>query len=132
LTLRGFSTGDDDAMTSTLNPRTPSDQSDAKLARLLAHHWDLFTPEEREAALLVAYAFGAEFAEVAHEDRETAFGDAKDYRRVCVRWAYEDVRVVNDVERELWRSQDDDPRVLWFGRGFEARRRELRRDDPRW
>ncbi|MBX3468655.1 MAG: hypothetical protein KF878_17410 [Planctomycetes bacterium] len=113
-------------MTRPPSPAPHPARGDLEIARLLSHNWDLFSARDQEAAILASYIMGADLAEEAWTDGETeACGDAMDYRRVCIRWAYEDHRVINDVERELWRSQDDDPRVLSFTRGFHERMLEL-------
>jgi hypothetical protein len=100
--------------------------TELRVARLVSHCWDLLSDADREAALAAARYFGCQLADETHGTDEEAYGDPKDYRRVCVVFASETCKVINDVERELWRSQDDDPRVVSFRRGFEDRARELR------
>jgi hypothetical protein len=106
----------------------PSDLAEAAIARLLSHHWCILDEEERRVALLCAELFGVDFATEAHADGEKeACGDGEDYVRVCIKWAYEECRALNDIERELWLSQGDDPRVRAFGQGFEKQMRRLTR-----
>lgn len=107
--------------------RTKREQEHAELARLLTHNLDLFSSKERKAAVLTAYTFGASFAEDAYEDGEDeACGDETDYRRVCVRYAYMTMKVINDVEYMLWKSASpDDIRFHAFRMGFDDRMSEI-------
>lgn len=111
------SPGDEEAE-SAWRRRTPSEHREARVARLLAYDWDILSVADQRAALLAAYSFGVDLAIEVVKDDDEAYGDAKDYRRVCIRWAYEDARVINDVEAALWKNVDDDPRMLAFQRGF--------------
>lgn len=105
--------------------RTETQTNEARVGRLLSHEWDLFTSKERKAAALAAYSFGAELAVEAHADGESAYGDLDDYRRVCVKFAW-DAKVCNDVEVELWRSaSENDPRLIAFEMGFQAEMERL-------
>lgn len=106
--------------------RTKLEQNEAIVARLLSYEWSLFGSKDRKAAVSAAFYFGCQLADETHETDEEAYGDAKDYRRVCIRFAFKTCKVINDVECELWRSQsEDDPRLVAFSMGFEARREEL-------
>ncbi len=101
--------------------------AELKIARLVSHCWDLFSDADKEAALLAAYVLGADLAEAVNGTDEEAYGDAKDYRRTLIHtFAFTTCEVINDIERELWRSQDDDPRVRRFRQGFDDRMRELK------
>lgn len=106
--------------------RTRLETNEAIVARLLSHEWSLFGSKDRKAAVAAAFHFGCQLADETHGTDEEAYGDAKDYRRVCILFAFESCKVINDVERELWRSQDpDDPRLVAFSMGFDERREEL-------
>ncbi len=106
--------------------RTRLETNEAIVARLLSHEWSLFGSKDRKAAVTAAFHFGCLLAEDTHGTDEEAYGDPKDYRRVCIVFAFEACKVINDVERELWRSCDpEDPRVVAFSMGFDERREEL-------
>ncbi len=97
----------------------PSDDLRCRVARLLCRHWDLLDARDQRAAVAAAHLLGAELAEAARETGEEAYGDPKDYRRVCVKFAA-DCGVANDVEVALWRAVREDPRLTAFALGFEG------------
>lgn len=115
-------------MSSSKSPPHPQPTpTDLMIARLVSHCWHLFPEKDKEAALLAAFVFGSDLADEVHGTNEEAYGDAKDYRRVLIHtFAFETCKVINDIEVSLWRSQDSDPRVGSFERGFKDRMRELR------
>lgn len=96
-----------------------------KMARLLFLHWDLMSELERNASVLLAYTFGATFAEDVHAegDRESD-GGPEDYHRVCVKFSM-DSKTCNDVEYALWESEEGDPRQDAFEAGFLEKMSEL-------
>ncbi len=107
--------------------RTPSELNAAIVARLLSHDISLFSAKDQEAAVWAAFHFGCQLADETHGTDEEAYGDAKDYRRTCIRWALLDVRACNEVEAALFKTgkAEGDPRLRAFQAGFRARRREL-------
>lgn len=107
-------------------PPVERDEEDVKAAVLLSHHWDLFSKKDKDQAILIAYWSGVQLATGARETGEEAYGDAKDYRRMCIRFAFEKAKVINDVEKELWRSVDpEDPRLVAFAKGFKDATKKL-------
>lgn len=116
-----YSLPDDDHLDVKPIRRVGKQKAWAEVARLLGYHWDTFSEKDRKAAIYAAYNFGVEFAEEAHKDGEEAYGDVKDYRRVCARFAYKTMKVINDVEYALWDSADPEtePRLAAFKLGFD-------------
>lgn len=110
--------------------RTPDEEEEAEVSRLLAYAWEILSPADRREALACATVQGEAVAE--------AFGGLPDqvedgdylaaYRTSAVRWALEGSKVINDIDYELWRFEDRDPRIDAFARGV---RNVLGDDAPR-
>lgn len=101
--------------------RTPEEEEEAAISRLLAYTWQILSPTDQQAALHCAYIQGEA---VAREFGGLPDGvDANDhlegYRRSAIRLAFAS-KVINDVEYECWRFFGDDPRVSAFAAGVNA------------
>lgn len=111
--------------------RSPAQQEEAEVSRLLAHHWDILTEDDRVLASRHAFETGEEAAddEGSLAQWEKALDDLDGerltyhelYRRVAVRRAKNAHKVINDVEYECWRYEKQDPRIIWFRRGMLTR-----------
>lgn len=102
--------------------RTPDEEEEAEVFALLAHHWDII--EDKERAAQCAFDHGAAVCEGFNGKLPKKTGFHEMYRRSAIRGAKE-AMVLNDVEYELWRYETQDPRVIWFRRGFISARGKL-------
>jgi hypothetical protein len=93
--------------------RTSEEEREAKAAALLAWHWDTFDSKTRRLAMQMAYVSGCEFGR-AFEDEP----NLEAYVDTCIWDAYNRLKIINEIELDLWYSNDpDDPRVAEFARG---------------
>lgn len=84
---------------------------DAYFACLLSRDWSLMSKIERRDAVRTAKTYGAVFAK-DHPDRAA---DRAAYVDMCVWFAFDYCKVINDVEFALWESGTHvDPRVTAF------------------
>lgn len=109
--------------------RTPEEEEEAEVSRLLAYPWDILSPSDRREALACATVQGEavaeEFGGLPDQVEDGDYHAA--YRTSAVRWALES-KVINDVDYEVWRFEDRDPRIDAFARGV---RNVLGRRAPR-
>jgi len=107
--------------------RTPGQQEEAEVSRLLAHHWDILTPAQQKTARQHAFATGevaaedgslADWQKELEDDLDSPLTYHELYRRVAIRRAKDVHKVINDVEYECWRYETQDPRIIWFRRGM--------------
>ena len=96
-------------------------QVDALSATLLAKNWNLMSASEQESALYVARLVGQSFA-VEQRCRQPTFDN---YVKSAVWWAFDEVKVINDVDYALWESGDpEDPWVVAWKPGCDSKRVE--------
>ena len=108
---------DDHLVAPRVQRRTKRAVVDACSAMFLSRDWSLMGAADRREALKVARIFGAEFAKV-HADA----ADRDSYVNTCAWWAFNDMKVINDVEFALWESVTSDPRIDAFAEGCAAYR----------
>jgi hypothetical protein len=103
--------------------RTPDEEEEAECFALLAHHWDILNQSQRKRAARCAFEQGRSVFEAFDGELPDGASYHEMYRRSAVRGA-NDIGVINDVEYECWRYETQDPRVIWFRRGFLSMRLE--------